>query len=77
MTTAVVDALAAAGRKVAAAAHPQPWPPVARWAPIDDKLEAAVLRGDEAEALEAISRWEAWWIASGYSWLGRERGETR
>ncbi len=67
MIAAVALALAAAGREVAAARLPE-WPPVSRWAPIDDKLEAAVLHGDEAEALEVISAWRRWWLTRGPAW---------
>jgi hypothetical protein len=67
MTPAVAAALEAAGREVAAAHRPR-WPPVVRWAPIDAKLEVAVLEGEEVEALEAIAAWRHWWLAMGPAW---------
>jgi hypothetical protein len=70
MTPAVLDALAAAGREVAAAHRPR-WPRAVRWAPVDDRLETAVLGGDEAEALEAISTWRGWWLTRGPAWESR------
>jgi hypothetical protein len=70
VTATVASRLALAGREVAAAHRPA-WPRAIRWAPIDDKLEAAVLDGDEAEALEAIADWRCWWLTRGPSW---ERG---
>lgn len=69
MTATVASCLAVAGREVAAAHRPA-WPPAVRWAPIDDKLEAAVLHGDDAEALEAISTWRFWWLTRGPAWEG-------
>jgi hypothetical protein len=66
MTATVAAALAVAGREVAARQPARP--PAVRWAPIDDKLEAAVLHGDEAEALEAISTWRFWWLVRGPAW---------
>ncbi len=70
MTAAVASVLAVAGREVAAA-HQPTWPPAVRWAPIDDKLQAAVLDGDEAEALEAIADWRCWWLVRGPAWEAR------